>query len=184
MHKSFCCANSFVVGRQPYKNNLHWAESHDWPHTYPAAGSTRQFIHHLPTASVTTVKHVNNFPLVLLTLRQDLRSSYVPRKMVRLAIPLGAVTAAVVGASIGYLIATTTRQSLPQDDEIWTSKIFTRLNPHRNPTMGDICQKRIPLAKIRPDLRNNESALATEFCRGIWSGYGMYFFQYLKYSFG
>lgn len=59
-------------------------------------------------------------------------------------------------------------------DPIWTSSLYKRYNPSRNPATQDVCIKRIPLNKIRPELLQKEGDLALEFCRGVWSGWGKY----------
>ncbi|CAM1501463.1 Fc.00g034470.m01.CDS01 [Cosmosporella sp. VM-42] len=73
---------------------------------------------------------------------------------------------------------------LASADPIWTSKIYKRFNPNSNPATQDICIKRIPLSKIRPELLKNEGDLALEFCRGVWSGLGFTIQrQYLDYKY-
>jgi hypothetical protein len=57
-------------------------------------------------------------------------------------------------------------------DPIWTSKLFKKHNPSANPATQDVCVRRIPLDKIRPELLKNPGDLALEYCRGVWSGYG------------
>ncbi|KAK3376781.1 hypothetical protein B0T24DRAFT_677644 [Lasiosphaeria ovina] len=83
-------------------------------------------------------------------------------------------TGVLTGASfLGYLGATTTIISpLPRDDALFRSATFAKYNVHRNPSTQDICVKRIPLNKIRPELLENEGDLVLEFCRGVWSGLG------------
>ncbi|KHN95246.1 uncharacterized protein MAM_06957 [Metarhizium album ARSEF 1941] len=61
---------------------------------------------------------------------------------------------------------------LAASDPIWTSKLFKRYNPSANPATQDICIRRIPLDRIRPELVKNPRHLVLEYCRGIWSGYG------------
>lgn len=57
-------------------------------------------------------------------------------------------------------------------DPLWTSSLYKRYNPSKNPATQDVCIKRIPLNKIRPELLQKEGDLALEFCRGVWSGWG------------
>ncbi|KAI6083086.1 hypothetical protein F4821DRAFT_245602 [Hypoxylon rubiginosum] len=84
---------------------------------------------------------------------------------------LGTFLAGSIG-SVAYLTsATNLTTPLPADDELWSSKSIATFNRHRNPTIQDVVWKRLPLSQIRPELRDNEEALATEFCRGAWSGY-------------
>lgn len=90
----------------------------------------------------------------------------------KLKLCTGALAGLGVGA-FGYLGASTTVISpLPEDDPLWRSKSFAKYNLHRNPSTQDICLKRIPLGKIRPELLENEGDFALEFCRGVWSGLG------------
>lgn len=61
---------------------------------------------------------------------------------------------------------------IPSTDPIWSSKLYRTRNPSGNPPTQDVCIKRIPLDKVRPELVSNEGDLALEFCRGLWSGWG------------
>ncbi|KAK1753034.1 hypothetical protein QBC47DRAFT_404395 [Echria macrotheca] len=83
-------------------------------------------------------------------------------------------TTVLTGASVlGYLGATTTLITpLPGDDPVWKSKGYAKYNIHRNAAMHDVCIKRIPLDKIKPELLNKEGDLVLEFCRGVWGGLG------------
>ncbi|KAJ4251002.1 hypothetical protein NW762_011652 [Fusarium torreyae] len=80
---------------------------------------------------------------------------------------LGTSTAAAYLASQNPVIS-----PLPANDPIWSSRLFRRANPNGNPATQDVCIKRIPMSKIRPELLQRESDLALEFCRGVWSGWG------------
>ncbi|KAJ4387521.1 hypothetical protein N0V93_008115 [Gnomoniopsis smithogilvyi] len=86
-------------------------------------------------------------------------------------------TTALTGtALVGYIAGTTSVICpLPRDDPIWSSKIFSRYNIHKNPTTQDVVIKRIPLDKIRPELLQKEGDLALEFCRGVWAGWAYRF---------
>jgi len=79
---------------------------------------------------------------------------------------------ASVGAGMAYLSASTSIVDLNTDDAWLRSKTYTRYNPKANPALQDDCIKRVPLSKIRPELRNDEAALTLDFCRGIWSRWG------------
>lgn len=80
---------------------------------------------------------------------------------------------ALTGGVLGYLGAATTIISpLPQDDPLWRSKSYAKYNAHQNASTQDVCLKKIPLNKIRPELLQNEGDLALEFCRGVWGGLG------------
>jgi hypothetical protein len=84
----------------------------------------------------------------------------------------GTLTAAV---TVGYLGQSTTLvRPLPPRDPIFRSKPFKRFNIHKNPLTQDVCLKRVPLDKVRPELLEpgKEADLVLEFCRGVWSGLG------------
>lgn len=76
-------------------------------------------------------------------------------------------------AGLGYLgLSTSIISPLPDDDPLWRSKSFAKYNLHQNPSTQDVCTKRIPLSKIKPELLEREGDLALEFCRGVWGGLG------------
>lgn len=79
---------------------------------------------------------------------------------------------ASVGAGMAYLAATTSFLDLTKNDPMFKTKTYAKYNPKGNPALQDVVIKRIPLRKIRPELRDNEEALTLEFCRGIWSRWG------------
>lgn len=83
-------------------------------------------------------------------------------------------TSALTTASVlGYLGATTTLITpLPNDDPVWRSKSYARVNVHRNAAMHDVAVKRIPLDKIKPSLLQKDGDLTVEFCRSVWGGLG------------
>ncbi|KAK0749977.1 hypothetical protein B0T18DRAFT_407973 [Schizothecium vesticola] len=86
-------------------------------------------------------------------------------------------TGVLTGASVlGYLGATTTLITpLPNDDPVWRSKSYARVNVHRNAAMHDVAVKRIPLDKIKPSLLQKDGDLTLEFCRSVWGGLGYRF---------
>ncbi|KAF8544267.1 hypothetical protein BDD12DRAFT_62282 [Trichophaea hybrida] len=53
-----------------------------------------------------------------------------------------------------------------------TSKHYVKLNPNNNPITHDLCIRRVPLSKIKPQLCENPDALTRAFCAGVWSGNG------------
>ncbi|KAI1397918.1 hypothetical protein F4819DRAFT_58259 [Hypoxylon fuscum] len=81
---------------------------------------------------------------------------------------------ASVGAGMAYLAATTSFLDLTKNDPMFKTKTYAKYNPKGNPALQDVVIKRIPLRKIRPELRDNEEALTLEFCRGIWSRWGFW----------
>lgn len=83
-------------------------------------------------------------------------------------------------AFLGYVAGSTSIICpIPRDDPIFTSTAFTRYNIHGNPSTQDVCIKRIPLDKVRPELLQKEGDLAVEFCRGVWAGWGASFYTYV-----
>ncbi|KAI1769103.1 hypothetical protein GGR53DRAFT_475820 [Hypoxylon sp. FL1150] len=81
---------------------------------------------------------------------------------------------ASVSARMAYLAATTSIVDLTKADPIFKTKTYARYNPKGNPALQDVVIKRIPLSKIRPELRDDEEALTLEFCRGVWSRWGFW----------
>ncbi|KAI1876444.1 hypothetical protein JX265_003970 [Neoarthrinium moseri] len=81
---------------------------------------------------------------------------------------------ASLGAGMAYLAAGTTLVPMSKSDPWFKTKTYTKYNPKGNPALIDDCIKRVPLSKIRPDLRDNEEALTLEFCRGIWGRWGFW----------
>lgn len=90
----------------------------------------------------------------------------------KLTLCTGVLTGLGTGV-LGYLGASTAIISpLPEDDPLWRSKSYAKYNSHRNASTQDICIKRVPLGRIKPELLQHEGDLALEFCRGVWSGLG------------
>ena len=82
---------------------------------------------------------------------------------------------------VGYLgYSTTILSPLSRDDPIWKSKSYKKLNTQGNGVTQDICVKRIPLSKIKPELLQKEGDLVQEFCRGVWSGWGTWSCEFLS----
>jgi hypothetical protein len=61
---------------------------------------------------------------------------------------------------------------LPLSDRIFHSARFNALNPLRNPTMHDLCIRKVPLSEIDPVLLEKKGKLVEAFCAGVWSGWG------------
>ncbi|KAJ7179586.1 hypothetical protein C8R46DRAFT_1212130 [Mycena filopes] len=58
-------------------------------------------------------------------------------------------------------------------DPIFSSTYFKRFNPNQNtPGLADLCVRRVPLSKIKPELLAEEGKLVEGFCAGVWSGIG------------
>lgn len=88
------------------------------------------------------------------------------KRTIYTGIATGTAFAAYVGGTTSVI------WPLPLDDPLWSSSVYARHNPHGNPSTQDVCIKRVPLSKIRPELLEKEGDLALEFCRGVWSGWG------------
>ncbi|KAH7303946.1 hypothetical protein B0I35DRAFT_465467 [Stachybotrys elegans] len=85
-----------------------------------------------------------------------------------------AVAAGAVGSVAGtawLLSSSTIITPIPKHEAIWQSSSLSRLNSFQNPVLEDVCVKRVPLSRVRPELRYDEAALALQFCRGVWSGW-------------
>ncbi|EFW99361.1 FAD linked oxidase [Grosmannia clavigera kw1407] len=80
---------------------------------------------------------------------------------------LGTSTVAAYLASRNPVIS-----PLAPSDPIFSSSVYKRTNPARNPATQDVCIKRLPMSSIRPELLQKDGPLVLEFCRGLWSGYG------------
>ncbi|GAB7352745.1 hypothetical protein MBLNU459_g3097t1 [Dothideomycetes sp. NU459] len=94
---------------------------------------------------------------------------------------MGVIRSAIAVAGYGSLAgvggwALWTRGSrfvpMNANDYIYNTTMFARYNPERNPTMSDLCVKRVPLSKIKPEYLEKEGKLVEKFCAGVWSGLG------------
>lgn len=79
---------------------------------------------------------------------------------------------ASIGGAMAYLAGSSSFVPLTKDDAMFKTKTWRRYNPRENPSFKDDVIKAVPLSKIRPELRNDETALTLEFCRGVWSRWG------------
>ncbi|EAU37806.1 conserved hypothetical protein [Aspergillus terreus NIH2624] len=61
-------------------------------------------------------------------------------------------------------------------DSIFHSAPYRAQNPSNNPTVHDLCVRRVPLSEINPSLLEKKGKLVEAFCAGVWSGWG-YAFQ-------
>jgi len=64
---------------------------------------------------------------------------------------------------------------LEATDPIFRSSSYLHNNPNKNPATQDLCIRKVPLAKIKPQLleKEREGKLVEEFCKGVWGGWGM-----------
>lgn len=65
---------------------------------------------------------------------------------------------------------------LAADDPIFSSTAYQRNNPNKNPATQDLCIKKVPLSKIKPQLleKEGEGKLVEAFCAGVWGGIGSF----------
>lgn len=61
---------------------------------------------------------------------------------------------------------------IPPSDYIFANTLFARYNPNNNPVTQDICVRKVPLDKIKPELLEQEGKLVEAFCAGVWGGLG------------
>jgi hypothetical protein len=64
---------------------------------------------------------------------------------------------------------------IPPTDYIFHHTLFARYNPNNAPVTQDVCTRKVPLGKIRPELLEDgkgEGKLVTAFCQGVWGGLG------------
>ncbi|KAI0480079.1 hypothetical protein GGR56DRAFT_671229 [Xylariaceae sp. FL0804] len=98
--------------------------------------------------------------------------------VLRTALALGLTGAAggvaAAGAGCAYLASNTQLFNLGRDDAMFRSNAYARYNPRGNPALHDDCVKRVPLGRVRPELRDDEAALTLAFCRGVWSRWGFW----------
>ena len=64
----------------------------------------------------------------------------------------------------------------PATDPVFQSPFFRIYNPDSNPTTHDLCIRRIPLFKLKPELVKDAADGGTKmveaFCAGVWGGFG------------
>lgn len=78
-------------------------------------------------------------------------------------------------ASVGVFWGATRNdifQPMDTSDPIFQSAFFNKFNPSRNPTLHDVCVRRIPLDKIQSSLVEDNGKLVEAFCAGVWGGLG------------
>ncbi|KAJ5949330.1 hypothetical protein N7454_000914 [Penicillium verhagenii] len=78
-------------------------------------------------------------------------------------------------ASVGVFWGATRNdvfEPMQASDPIFQSPFFKKFNPEQNPTLHDLCVRRIPLDKIKPELLENKGKLTEAFCAGVWGGMG------------
>lgn len=64
----------------------------------------------------------------------------------------------------------------PSTDPTVNSSLYRKYNPNQNPSLKDVCVRRIALIKIDPDLVKDAdqggSKLVDRFAQGVWGGFG------------
>ncbi|KAI5798840.1 hypothetical protein EDC01DRAFT_649469 [Geopyxis carbonaria] len=78
-----------------------------------------------------------------------------------------------VAASFGALTLGSTFVPIsPLTDELFKTSYYAKYNPNNNPTLHDVCVKKVPLSKIKPELLEKKGSLVEVFCAGVWGGAG------------
>lgn len=83
-----------------------------------------------------------------------------------------------LGGTLGYVLLTRKNRIQPVDpsDYIFNTTLFARYNPNNAPATNDICIRKVPIGKIRPELleaaEKGQTTLVERFCAGVWSGWG------------
>lgn len=78
-------------------------------------------------------------------------------------------------ASVGVFWGATRNdvfEAMDSSDPIFQSAFYKKFNPNNNPTLHDVCVRRIPLDKIQPSLVEEKGKLVEAFCAGVWGGLG------------
>jgi hypothetical protein len=66
----------------------------------------------------------------------------------------------------------------PVSDPILSSSALRKYNPNNNPAVRDLCIRKVPLSKIKPELLEKDGELVEAFTAGIWGGPGTYLFMH------
>lgn len=83
-----------------------------------------------------------------------------------------------LGGTLGYVLLTRKNKIQPvsPSDYIYNTTLFARYNPNNTPATNDVCIRKVPLKKIKPELleaaEKGETTLVERFCAGVWSGWG------------
>lgn len=83
-----------------------------------------------------------------------------------------------LGGTLGYVALTRKNKIQPVSptDYIFNSTQFARYNPSNLPATNDVCVRKVPVGKIKPELlesaEKGETTLVERFCAGVWSGWG------------
>jgi hypothetical protein len=88
-------------------------------------------------------------------------------------------TTIVIGSASTGAFYYVTRNSqfvpFPANDPILSSVAYKKYNPNKNPALQDLCIRRIPLSKIKPELLHEDGKLVEAFCAGVFGGLGAFF---------
>lgn len=85
------------------------------------------------------------------------------------------ISAAGSVATVGVFFGATRNdvfEHMDTSDPIFQSPFYKKFNPENNPTLHDLCVRRMPLDKIKPELLENKGKLTEAFCAGVWGGMG------------
>lgn len=65
----------------------------------------------------------------------------------------------------------------PATDPIFQSAFYKKYNPSANPTTHDLCIRKIPIFKLKPELledaEHGGTKMVEAFCAGVWGSFGM-----------
>lgn len=92
---------------------------------------------------------------------------------------------AIAGGTIGlgsFFIYTRHTKFSPVEDSDPLIKLVKEKgwNPHNNPMIKDLYVRRVPLEKIRPELRDSPVRLTRALCAGVWSNWGIFLLASLE----
>jgi hypothetical protein len=113
--------------------------------------------------------------------RRTSTTIHTPQTMVNLFRSFFTLTGYTITGSAGAYALWTRKcriSDVPSDDYIFHSTLFTRHNPNNAPVTQDLCLRKVPLDRIRPELLKNDGGdgkLIQAFCAGLWSGKGFAF---------
>ncbi|CZT50108.1 uncharacterized protein RSE6_11039 [Rhynchosporium secalis] len=92
--------------------------------------------------------------------------------VLRSAFKITALSSVVAGGAFGAWTIRSKFVPFNANDPILSTTAYKTNNPNRNPATQDLCVRKVPLSKIKPQLLEKDGKLVEAFCAGVWSGYG------------
>ncbi|PQE26774.1 FAD linked oxidase protein [Rutstroemia sp. NJR-2017a BVV2] len=93
-----------------------------------------------------------------------------------LRITIQTLALAGAGSTAFWQLQTHNSNFIPHSasDSIFHSLAYLQTKPNKNPATHDLCARKVPLEKIKPQLlkQPEEGKPLQPFCAGIWSGWG------------